>query len=72
MMTRSEIKTKEAIESVKTNNPSSKGDFHYIHLDLSNLITMKSSVDQFLQRKQTLHLLYNNVGVGYAEKDSKT
>ncbi|VUC36588.1 unnamed protein product [Clonostachys rosea] len=72
MMARSENKTKEAIESIKTNHPNSKGELRYIHLDLSDLTTIKSSVDQFLQKEQSLHLLYNNAGVGYPEKGSKT
>ncbi|KAI0886571.1 uncharacterized protein GGS22DRAFT_186640 [Annulohypoxylon maeteangense] len=72
MMARSEEKTKKAIESIKAAAPYSSGDLRFIRLDLADLTTIKSSADQFLQKEEKLHVLFNNAGVGYPDKDAKT
>ncbi|KAI1102528.1 hypothetical protein F4804DRAFT_312796 [Jackrogersella minutella] len=72
MMARSEEKTKKAIESIKAAVPKSSGDLVFIRLDLADLTTIKDSADQFLQREQKLHILFNNAGVGYPDRDAKT
>ncbi|KAJ4387720.1 short-chain alcohol dehydrogenase [Gnomoniopsis smithogilvyi] len=72
MMARSEEKTQEAIKDIETSLPNSDGELHFIRLDLSDLTSIKQSVDEFLSREHELHLLFNNAGVGYPEKGSKT
>ncbi|KAI1204562.1 uncharacterized protein F4807DRAFT_446385 [Annulohypoxylon truncatum] len=72
MMTRSEEKAKKAIESIKAAVPNSSGELIFIRLDLADITTIKSSADQFLQKEQALHVLFNNAGVGYPDKDAKT
>lgn len=71
-MARSEDKTKQAIKDIKAAFPSSAGEMHFIRLDLSDMTTIKASVDQFRSREDKLHLLFNNAGVAFPEKGSKT
>ncbi|RYP19576.1 hypothetical protein DL765_003303 [Monosporascus sp. GIB2] len=72
MMTRSEQKTRKAIDSIKMAVPKSTGDLVYIPLDLADLVSIKASAGEFLRREQRLHLPFNNAGVGYPKKGSKT
>lgn len=72
MMARSEDKTQEAIKDIKNSLPDSHGELHFIRLDLSDLASIKESVEEFLSREHELHLLFNNAGVGYPDKGSKT
>ncbi|KAI0843736.1 NAD(P)-binding protein [Hypoxylon sp. FL0890] len=72
MMARSEGKMRRAIEDIKTAVPNSTGDLIYIHLDLADLPSIKTSVEEFLSREQKLDLLFNNAGVAYTEKGSQT
>lgn len=71
-MARSEDKTMQAIESIKASVPVSTGEMIFIPLDLADLPTVQHSANEFLRREQTLHLLFNNAGVGFPEKGSKT
>ncbi|KAI1120720.1 hypothetical protein F5Y10DRAFT_289358 [Nemania abortiva] len=72
MMARSEEKTRKAIDDIKVDVPKSRGQMIYHKLDLSDLKDVKSSVQAFLAKEQRLHLLFNNAGVGYPEKGSRT
>jgi NAD(P)-dependent dehydrogenase (short-subunit alcohol dehydrogenase family) len=72
MMARSESKTMDAIKAIREVVPGSQGSLHFIRLDLSDLSSIKSSVDTFLGQESKLHVLYNNAGVGFPEKGSKT
>ncbi|KAI1381384.1 NAD(P)-binding protein [Hypoxylon crocopeplum] len=72
MMARSEEKTKAAIDSIRTAVPNSRGDMIYLRLDLADLPSIKTSAEEFLRREQQLHVLFNNAGVGYPERGSKT
>ncbi|KAI1412438.1 NAD(P)-binding protein [Hypoxylon sp. FL1857] len=72
MMARSEGKTKTAIEDIKVAVPKSTGDLIYIHLDLADLPSIKTSAEEFLRKEQKLDILFNNAGVAYPEKGSKT
>ena len=71
-MARSAEKTQQAIDSIKASFPNSSGAIQFIRLDLSDLSSIKSSVEQFLSKEHELHLLFNNAGVGYPDKGSKT
>ncbi|KJZ73698.1 hypothetical protein HIM_06816 [Hirsutella minnesotensis 3608] len=72
MMARSKEKAYQAIESIKADSPVSKGELHYIPLDLSDLEAVKISAQDFLSRESRLHLLFNNAGVGYPKNGSVT
>lgn len=59
---RSEEKAKKAIESIKVVRPLSKGELIFMHLNLADLATIKTSVDKFLAKESKLHVLFNNAG----------
>ncbi|GAP88273.2 putative short-chain dehydrogenase [Rosellinia necatrix] len=69
---RSERKAKEAIEEIRGLHPTSKGALAYLHLDLSDLTTIKKSADDFLARESRLDTLWNNAGVMVPPQGSKT
>lgn len=60
---RSAEKAKTTIQELKGLHPNSTGQLNYIHLDLSDLSTIKSSADDFLRRESRLDVLWNNAGV---------
>ncbi|KAI0874586.1 hypothetical protein GGS24DRAFT_333823 [Hypoxylon argillaceum] len=60
---RSEARGKAAIDDVKKAVPNSRGELAFIKLDLADLSTIKASAQEFLQREQQLHVLFNNAGV---------
>ncbi|KAH8159699.1 hypothetical protein CIB48_g8542 [Xylaria polymorpha] len=72
MLARSEEKTKQAIDSIKAAVPNSSGELIYLHLDLADLPTIKSTVQAFRRRESQLHLLFNNAGVAFPKSGSKT
>jgi retinol dehydrogenase-12 len=72
MMARSEEKTKQAIASIKASVPNSSGELIFIRLDLADLSSIEASADEFLRREHKLDILFNNAGVGYPGKGSKT
>ncbi|KAI1125979.1 hypothetical protein F5Y10DRAFT_245838 [Nemania abortiva] len=72
MLARSEEKTKKAIDSIKAAVPKSSGELIYLHLDLADLTSIKSTVEKFLSRESQLHLLFNNAGVAFPQSGSKT
>jgi NAD(P)-dependent dehydrogenase (short-subunit alcohol dehydrogenase family) len=72
MMARSEDKTKKAIDSIKAAVPKSNGEMIFLPLDLSDLLSVKNSAKEFLRREQRLDVLFNNAGVGYPGKGSKS
>ncbi|KAM0814795.1 putative short-chain dehydrogenase protein [Seiridium cardinale] len=69
---RGEEKTKKAIEDIKATIPNSSGELVFIHLDLAELPSIKTSVDDFLRREGKLNVLFNNAGLGFPEKGSTT
>ncbi|KAH8651200.1 hypothetical protein BX600DRAFT_418388 [Xylariales sp. PMI_506] len=72
MMARSEEKTRKAMQEITEAEPKSSGELHFIRLDLSDLATIKTSAEEFLRQEQKLDILFNNAGVGYPDKGSKT
>lgn len=60
------------MNDIKIGVPKSRGQMIYHKLDLSDLKGVKISVQAFLAKEQRLHLLFNNAGVGYPEKGSRT
>lgn len=60
---RTESKAQAAIDAIKSSHPKSTGSLHYLHLNLSDLGTIKASVNEFLSKEDKLHWLNNNAGV---------
>ena len=52
--------------------PDSNGQLEYVHLDLSDLGTIKRSAHYFLEKESRLNVLWNNAGVMVPEQGSKT
>ncbi|KAI0456829.1 hypothetical protein F5B21DRAFT_513152 [Xylaria acuta] len=72
MLARSEEKAKQAIDSIQAAVPNSSGELIYLHLDLADLPTIKSTVDEFHRKESQLHLLFNNAGVAFPPSGAKT
>lgn len=60
---RSEDKAKGAIEDIRKAAPSSTGSLVFLHLDLSDLNSVKAAVQSFTEQEEKLHVLFNNAGV---------
>lgn len=60
---RSPDKAKKRIDSIIAANPSSEGKIIFLQLDLSDLSTIKSSVEDFSTKESQLHVLINNAGI---------
>ncbi|KAI9672897.1 MAG: hypothetical protein M1829_004447 [Trizodia sp. TS-e1964] len=69
---RHQQKAEEAIAAVKAAFPESKGEIHFLHLDLDDLTTIKQSADKFLEKETRLDVLWNNAGVMVPPAESKT
>ncbi|KAK6222189.1 short-chain dehydrogenase [Colletotrichum tabaci] len=69
---RSETKTTAVINELKELYPQSAGHCEYLHLDLSDLTTIKQSAQEFLAKESRLDVLWNNAGVMTPPQGSKT
>lgn len=69
---RSEEKASKAISEVKSRVPESNGSLIFLHLDLDDLTTIKSTVEAFLRDNDRLDILWNNAGVMIPPQGSKT
>ncbi|KAI1754786.1 short-chain dehydrogenase [Xylaria castorea] len=69
---RSEAKANAAIDDIRRLYPDSKGELAYLHLNLSDLTTIKASADAFLAKEQRLDVLFNNAGVMVPPQGSTT
>lgn len=69
---RSKDKADAAIDEIKRANPSSDGRLEFLHLDLADLATIKSSVTAFLAKEARLDVLTNNAGIMTPPRGSKT
>ncbi|KAL5333963.1 hypothetical protein BJX70DRAFT_37597 [Aspergillus crustosus] len=65
-------KTTKTIADIQKGHPNSQGSLHALHLDLSDLTTIKKSADDFLSKESQLHVLWNNAGVMIPPQGSKT
>ncbi|KAJ5563916.1 hypothetical protein N7513_000158 [Penicillium frequentans] len=69
---RSKEKALDAIEEIKAAHPESSGRLMFLHLDLSDLTTIKSSADAYLAAESRLDVLWLNAGVMMPPQGSKT
>ncbi|GFF95092.1 hypothetical protein IFM53868_07846 [Aspergillus udagawae] len=69
---RNASKAQQVIEDMKRDFPESRGQLHFLHLELSDLSTIKGSVEEFLSKESQLHVLWNNAGVMVPPQGSKT
>lgn len=69
---RSREKLKTAIKNIKLDRPSSRGKLVALHLDLSDLATIKQSANDFLSAEERLDVLVHNAGVMTPPAGSKT
>lgn len=61
--TRSEEKARRAITDIEKSAPDSTGELVFLHLDLSDLATVKYAARYFIAKEQKLNVLFNNAGV---------
>ncbi|KAL9071880.1 MAG: hypothetical protein Q9161_003980 [Pseudevernia consocians] len=69
---RSEEKAAKAISEITSRVPESKGVLIFLHLDLDDLSTIKSTAEAFLRDNDRLDGLWNNAGVMIPPQGSKT
>jgi len=69
---RTKSKYDSAVSSIKKAHPSSQGRLEYMHIDLSDLPTIKPAAEAFLAKESRLDVLTNNAGVMMPPPDSKT
>ncbi|KAK1702557.1 putative estradiol 17 beta-dehydrogenase [Colletotrichum acutatum] len=60
---RSEEKAERAIDDIRRAEPNSTGALVFLHVDLADLRTIKSSVESFTSRENRLDVLFNNAGI---------
>lgn len=70
--TRSEQRSREAIDEIKRLHPRSKGEILFLSLVLDDLTTIKASAEQFLAQESRLDVVWNNAGVMLPPEGSKT
>lgn len=68
---RSESKALAAIDSIKREHPKSQGKLEWLHINLSDLSTIKASAEDFMSREDKLHWLDNNAGIMVPPHGSK-
>lgn len=69
---RSSEKASKAISAINSAVPQSNGALVFLHLDLDDLTTIKSSANEFLSKEERLDVLFNNAGVMRPPLGSKT
>lgn len=69
---RSKEKALSAISNIQASAPKSTGSLSFLHLDLADLSTIKSSAQAFLSKESKLHVLFNNAGIMLPAEGSKT
>lgn len=69
---RSPEKVKQAIKTIKSDGKSSSGKLIALHLDLSDLSSIKQSANEFLAAEERLDVLVHNAGIMTPPTGSKT
>ena len=68
---RSESKYQAAVETIKGQHGDSKGRIEFLHVDLSDLSTIKPAIAAFTSKEKRLDVLVNNAGVMMCPSGSK-
>ncbi|KAI0966402.1 hypothetical protein F4678DRAFT_293173 [Xylaria arbuscula] len=69
---RSQEKGTQAIDDIKKATPSSNGTLALVLLDLADLIQVKASAQQILEKEKEINVLFNNAGVMSISGDRTT
>lgn len=69
---RSREKGSSAISDIKSTHPGAGGRLEYLHLDLTDLAAVKLSAETFMKKEKEIHVLFNNAGIMFPPKDSRT
>jgi NAD(P)-dependent dehydrogenase (short-subunit alcohol dehydrogenase family) len=71
---RSEAKAKQAIEDItsKSTDPTQFGELVFLHLELDDLSTIKSSVETFKSKESRLDVLWNNAAASFLPASNVT
>ncbi|KAL2832048.1 hypothetical protein BDW59DRAFT_181424 [Aspergillus cavernicola] len=69
---RDTAKLQQIADDLRQRFPDSTGEAHFLHLDLSDLSTIKKSAEEFLAKENKLHVLWHNAGVMIPPRGSKT
>lgn len=72
MASRSEERTAEAIKIITSSDPSNASRLKFIHLDLSDLNSVRSAAQKFAEQETRLGILRNNASVSSEPVGSKT
>jgi len=72
MACRTESKARSTMQEIKATAPSSTGRLEFLHLDLSDLRTIKPAAEAFLAGQDKLHVLFNNAGIMVPPEGQKT
>lgn len=56
---RSEENARQAIQQIREEAPGAKGSLEFLYLNLSDLTTIKASVDAFKEKESKLHILWS-------------
>ncbi|KAI0803618.1 hypothetical protein GGR55DRAFT_391571 [Xylaria sp. FL0064] len=67
MASRSKDKAEEAIETIEAGIPEGtegRGQLKFLHLDLSDLKSVKTAAESFAAQESKLDVLWNNAGIG--------
>ena len=64
MATRTKAKALAAIKEIESIPTPTPGELRFLSLDLSNLSSIKSTVEEFQRQETELHVLWNNAGIG--------
>lgn len=56
---RSEQNAQQAIQQIRAAAPGAKGSLEFLHLDLSDLSSIKTSVDAFKEKESKLNILWS-------------
>ena len=74
MAARSQDKAEQAIQQIKSKwpNATNPSTIKYLHLDLNDLTTIKSTAETFMKQETKLHVLWNNAGIAGVPKGTAT
>lgn len=59
------------MKGVQERHADSKGAIHFLHVDLSDLPSLKAAAQDFSSKEKQLHVLVNNAGIMIPPKGTK-